>query len=52
MLTGYGRGDLEDIGPHQEIQPAKVAEDMLEAVKLDTGKVVLIHEERKGEAVD
>jgi D-glycero-D-manno-heptose 1,7-bisphosphate phosphatase len=33
VLTGYGRGDLEYIGPHQEIQPAKVAEDMLEAVK-------------------
>ena len=32
VLTGYGRGDLEYIGPQQEIQPAKVAEDLPEAV--------------------
>ncbi|WPD24641.1 MAG: D-glycero-beta-D-manno-heptose 1,7-bisphosphate 7-phosphatase [Candidatus Electrothrix scaldis] len=33
VLTGYGRGDLEYISPQQEIQPAKVAEDLLEAVE-------------------
>lgn len=32
VLTGYGRGDLEYIGPQQEMQPAKVAEDLPEAV--------------------
>jgi D-glycero-D-manno-heptose 1,7-bisphosphate phosphatase len=32
VLTGYGRGDLEYIGPRQELQPAKVAEDLGEAV--------------------
>ncbi|XCN71271.1 MAG: D-glycero-beta-D-manno-heptose 1,7-bisphosphate 7-phosphatase [Candidatus Electrothrix aestuarii] len=32
VLTGYGRGDLEYIRPQQEIQPAKVAEDLPEAV--------------------
>jgi D-glycero-D-manno-heptose 1,7-bisphosphate phosphatase len=33
VLTGYGQGDLEYIGPQQEIQPAKVAEDLPEAAK-------------------
>ncbi|XOF32630.1 MAG: D-glycero-beta-D-manno-heptose 1,7-bisphosphate 7-phosphatase [Candidatus Electrothrix sp. YB6] len=33
VLTGYGRGDLEYIGPYQEIQPAQVAEDLHEAVE-------------------
>ena len=33
VLTGYGRGDLEYIGPQQEIRPAKVAEDLPEAVE-------------------
>ena len=33
VLTGYGRGDLEYISPQQEIQPAKVAEDLPEAVE-------------------
>ncbi|WYD81886.1 MAG: D-glycero-beta-D-manno-heptose 1,7-bisphosphate 7-phosphatase [Candidatus Electrothrix gigas] len=32
VLTGYGRGDLEYIGPEQEIQPDKIAEDLSEAV--------------------
>ncbi|MCI5147565.1 MAG: D,D-heptose 1,7-bisphosphate phosphatase, partial [Candidatus Electrothrix sp. AR3] len=32
VLTGYGRGDLEYIGPQQDIQPAKIAEDLKEAV--------------------
>ncbi len=32
VLTGYGRGDLEYIGPEQEIQPDKVAEELSEAV--------------------
>ncbi len=32
VLTGYGRGDLQYIGPQQEIQPAMMAEDLGEAV--------------------
>ncbi len=33
VLTGYGRGDYEYIGPHQEIQPKYCAENLLDAVK-------------------
>lgn len=33
VLTGYGRGDYEFIGPGQEIQPSHVAEDLLTAVR-------------------
>ncbi|MCW5212758.1 D-glycero-beta-D-manno-heptose 1,7-bisphosphate 7-phosphatase [Desulfobulbus sp. TB] len=33
VLTGYGRGDLEYIGPEQEIQPDKVAKDLPDAVE-------------------
>jgi D-glycero-D-manno-heptose 1,7-bisphosphate phosphatase len=32
VLTGYGRGDQQYIGPQQEIQPAMVAEDLAGAV--------------------
>jgi D-glycero-D-manno-heptose 1,7-bisphosphate phosphatase len=32
VLTGYGRGDLEYIGPDQKLQPDHVAEDLQEAV--------------------
>jgi len=32
VLTGYGRGDQQYIGPQQEIQPAKVAENLNLAV--------------------
>ncbi len=32
VLTGYGRGDLEYIGPSQELRPAFVAEDLEAAV--------------------
>ena len=32
VLTGYGRGDLQYIGPDQELQPAYVAEDLPAAV--------------------
>lgn len=32
VLSGYGRGDRDYIGPAQEIQPAHVAEDLVEAV--------------------
>lgn len=32
VLTGYGRGDYEYIGPAQEIQPSHVAENLFEAV--------------------
>lgn len=33
VLTGYGRGDAQYIGPGQEVQPAFVAEDLPEAVR-------------------
>jgi D-glycero-D-manno-heptose 1,7-bisphosphate phosphatase len=33
VLTGYGKGDYQYIGPHQEIQPDFVADNLLEAVK-------------------
>jgi len=33
VLTGYGRGDLEYIGPGQELQPDFVARDLLEAAE-------------------
>lgn len=32
VLTGYGRGDYNYIGPFQSVQPAYVAEDLLAAV--------------------
>jgi D-glycero-D-manno-heptose 1,7-bisphosphate phosphatase len=32
VLSGYGRGDRDYIGPSQEIQPAHVAEDLVGAV--------------------
>lgn len=33
VLTGYGRGDAEYIGPSQEIQPAFVGNDLAQAVQ-------------------
>lgn len=33
VLTGYGKGDLAYIGPHEIIQPLFVAEDLYEAVQ-------------------
>ena len=32
VLTGYGRGDLQYIGPSQQVQPAYVADDLPAAV--------------------
>lgn len=32
VLTGYGRGDLQYIGPAQQVQPAYVADDLPAAV--------------------
>ena len=32
VLSGYGRGDLQYIGPVQDVQPAHVAEDLADAV--------------------
>lgn len=40
VLTGYGRGDLEYISPQQEIQPAKIAEDLPEAVNWITSQLL------------
>lgn len=33
VLSGYGKGDLQYIGPFQKVQPAFVAEDLLGAVQ-------------------
>jgi D-glycero-D-manno-heptose 1,7-bisphosphate phosphatase len=33
VLTGYGRGELAYIGPHQEVQPHFVAQDLLQAAR-------------------
>ena len=33
VLTGYGRGDYEYIGPDQDIQPSHVAENLFDSVK-------------------
>lgn len=33
VLTGYGRGDAQYIGPTQEVQPAFVGDDLAEAVQ-------------------
>ncbi|MBA3015991.1 MAG: HAD family hydrolase [Proteobacteria bacterium] len=33
VLTGYGRGDNQHIGPFQTVQPAYVAEDLMAAVR-------------------
>jgi len=32
VLTGYGKGELEFLGPRSKVQPDYVAEDLLEAV--------------------
>jgi len=32
-LTGYGRGELEYVGPSQKVQPVYVAADLLDAVE-------------------
>ncbi len=39
VLTGYGRGDAEYIGPGQEVQPAYVAETLTTAVEWILGRV-------------
>jgi D-glycero-D-manno-heptose 1,7-bisphosphate phosphatase len=33
VLTGYGRGDYEYIGPAQQVQPTHVADDLYAAVQ-------------------
>jgi len=39
VLTGYGRGDLEYLGPTQKLQPGHVAEDLCEAVDWIIGQL-------------
>lgn len=39
VLTGYGRGDYEYIGPEQDVQPAFVAEDLRAAVEWILGRL-------------
>ncbi len=41
VLSGYGRGDLEYIGPGQDIQPAYVAEDLAGAVDWIIGRGII-----------
>ncbi len=40
VLTGYGRGDLEYIGPNQQVQPDFVAEDLPAAVDWIAPKII------------
>ena len=40
VLTGYGRGDYQYIGPGQSIQPASVAEDLTQAVEWILGEMM------------
>jgi D-glycero-D-manno-heptose 1,7-bisphosphate phosphatase len=40
VLTGYGRGDAQYIGPTQEVQPAFVGVDLAEAVQWILGAVM------------
>ena len=40
VLTGYGRGDLEYIGPGQQVQPDFVAEDLPGAVDWIASKIM------------
>ena len=44
VLTGYGRGDAQYIGPGQEVQPAFVGEDLACAVQWILEKMNLRHE--------
>jgi D-glycero-D-manno-heptose 1,7-bisphosphate phosphatase len=39
VLTGYGRGDLEYIGPTQAVQPTRVAEDLAGAAEWIIGRL-------------
>jgi D-glycero-D-manno-heptose 1,7-bisphosphate phosphatase len=39
VLTGYGRGDLEYIGPSQSVQPAHVADDLAAAAEWIAGRL-------------
>lgn len=43
VLTGYGRGDREYIGPTQKVQPAHVAEDLYAAAEWIISKVKLVN---------
>lgn len=42
VLTGYGRGDYEYIGPQREVQPAFVAGDLPAAVTWILGRLGLV----------
>lgn len=39
VLTGYGRGDRDHIGPSQSVQPAHVAEDLQDAASWIISKI-------------
>jgi D-glycero-D-manno-heptose 1,7-bisphosphate phosphatase len=47
VLTGYGRGDAQYIGPTQEVQPAFVGVDLAEAVHWILGKMKIREDTNK-----
>jgi D-glycero-D-manno-heptose 1,7-bisphosphate phosphatase len=42
VLTGYGRGDVQYIGPIQEVQPAFIGVDLAEAVQWIMTKIEIL----------
>lgn len=44
VLTGYGRGDLAHIGPHEKVQPRHIAEDLYGAIEW------IIHDLKSGQS--
>jgi D-glycero-D-manno-heptose 1,7-bisphosphate phosphatase len=48
VLTGYGRGDYEYIGPRQQIQPHYVAENLQEAVDWILADLAVTEVRRQG----
>ncbi|MBU4236800.1 MAG: D-glycero-beta-D-manno-heptose 1,7-bisphosphate 7-phosphatase [Proteobacteria bacterium] len=50
VLTGYGRGDAQYIGPTQEVQPAFVGDDLAGVVQWILGKMK-VREEMKGKEI-
>ena len=48
VLTGYGRGDLEYIGPGQKLQPDHVAEDLPAAVAWIISRLAALTDAKRG----
>ena len=47
VLTGYGRGDAQYIGPTQEVQPTFVGADLAEAVQWILEKITIRQDEKE-----